>query len=118
MSLHTAIFQLSAHTRDSGADPRVRRRTVRQAGAPPGSRWPEEIAQKRSRRGDDVDRGARARPGEEVATDTSGKADSGRAPAAAEHEPDARYTFANERTFLAWMRTALALVAAGLAVIQ
>jgi len=36
----------------------------------------------------------------------------------AEHEPDARYTFANERTFLAWIRTALALVAAGLAVIQ
>ena len=35
-----------------------------------------------------------------------------------EHEPDARYTFANERTFLAWIRTALALVAAGLAVIQ
>ncbi|MGP8002068.1 MAG: YidH family protein [Streptosporangiaceae bacterium] len=39
-------------------------------------------------------------------------------PAATEHEPDARYTFANERTFLAWIRTALALVAAGLAVIQ
>jgi inner membrane protein YidH len=35
-----------------------------------------------------------------------------------EHEPDARYTFANERTFLAWIRTALALVAAGLAIIQ
>ena len=33
-------------------------------------------------------------------------------------DPDARYTFANERTFLAWMRTALGLVAAGLAVIQ
>jgi putative membrane protein len=30
-------------------------------------------------------------------------------------EPDARFTFANERTFLAWNRTALALVAAGLA---
>jgi putative membrane protein len=28
-------------------------------------------------------------------------------------EPDARYTFANERTFLAWSRTALALVVAG-----
>ena len=28
---------------------------------------------------------------------------------------DARFTFANERTFLAWNRTALALVAAGLA---
>jgi putative membrane protein len=33
-------------------------------------------------------------------------------------EPDARYTFANERTFLAWMRTALGLVAAGLAIVQ
>lgn len=33
-------------------------------------------------------------------------------------EPDARFTFANERTFLAWSRTALALVVAGLAVVQ
>ena len=33
-------------------------------------------------------------------------------------EPDARFTFANERTFLAWTRTALALVVAGLAIIQ
>jgi putative membrane protein len=33
-------------------------------------------------------------------------------------EPDPRFTFANERTFLAWNRTALALVAAGLAVAQ
>ncbi len=31
---------------------------------------------------------------------------------------DARFTFANERTFLAWIRTALALVAAGLAIVQ
>jgi len=30
-------------------------------------------------------------------------------------EPDARFTFANERTFLAWIRTALALLAAGVA---
>lgn len=29
-------------------------------------------------------------------------------------EPDARFTFANERTMLAWLRTALALAAAGL----
>src|SRR5580698_11541509 len=28
------------------------------------------------------------------------------APQASETEPDARYTFANERTFLAWTRTA------------
>ena len=33
-------------------------------------------------------------------------------------EPDPRFTFANERTFLAWNRTALALIAAGLAVAQ
>lgn len=26
-------------------------------------------------------------------------------------EPDARFTFANERTFLAWIRTSLALLA-------
>ena len=30
-------------------------------------------------------------------------------------EPDYRFTFANERTFLAWIRTALALLAAGVA---
>jgi putative membrane protein len=30
-------------------------------------------------------------------------------------EPDPRFTFANERTFLAWNRTALALIAGGLA---
>jgi putative membrane protein len=33
-------------------------------------------------------------------------------------EPDARYTFANERTFLAWSRTSLALVVGGLAIAQ
>lgn len=31
-------------------------------------------------------------------------------------EPDPRFSFANERTFLAWLRTALALMAAGVAV--
>ena len=30
-------------------------------------------------------------------------------------DPDPRFTFANERTFLAWNRTALALIAGGLA---
>jgi putative membrane protein len=30
--------------------------------------------------------------------------------------PDPRFSFANERTFLAWIRTSLALVAAGLGV--
>jgi putative membrane protein len=29
-------------------------------------------------------------------------------------EPDPRFTLANERTFLAWVRTALALVASGI----
>ena len=32
--------------------------------------------------------------------------------------PDYRFSFANERTFLAWIRTALALVAGGLAVTE
>ena len=46
------------------------------------------------------------------------------APGAPDHPPDAgahvdpRFTFANERTYLAWNRTALALVAGGLAVAQ
>ncbi len=31
-------------------------------------------------------------------------------------EPDPRFSMANERTFLAWIRTALALMAAGVAV--
>jgi len=30
-------------------------------------------------------------------------------------EPDPRFTFANERTFLAWIRTSLALLAGGVA---
>lgn len=31
-------------------------------------------------------------------------------------QPDIRFTLANERTFLAWLRTAIGLVAAGVAV--
>ena len=31
-------------------------------------------------------------------------------------EPDPRFSYANERTFLAWNRTALALISVGLAV--
>lgn len=38
--------------------------------------------------------------------------------AADETEPDYRFTLANERTFLAWQRTALGLLAASVAVIQ
>jgi putative membrane protein len=33
-------------------------------------------------------------------------------------EPDYRFTLANERTFLAWIRTALALIAGGVALVQ
>jgi putative membrane protein len=63
------------------------------------------------------DRGPSA--GEERQTDASGPS-SPAPPASAGRggEPDARFTFANERTFLAWIRTALALVAAGLAIVQ
>jgi putative membrane protein len=48
----------------------------------------------------------------EPADDHAGDAD------VAESEPDARFTFANERTFLAWTRTALAFVVAGLGIVQ
>jgi putative membrane protein len=34
------------------------------------------------------------------------------------NEPDYRFTLANERTFLAWIRTALALVAGGVLLVQ
>jgi putative membrane protein len=34
------------------------------------------------------------------------------------HEPDYRFTLANERTLLAWVRTSLALDAAGLGVVR
>jgi putative membrane protein len=33
-------------------------------------------------------------------------------------EPDVRFTYANERTFLAWNRTSLALIATGVAATQ
>jgi putative membrane protein len=35
-----------------------------------------------------------------------------------DHEPDVQLSFANERTFLAWQRTALGLITAGLAITQ
>jgi putative membrane protein len=40
------------------------------------------------------------------------------ADSAAEAEPDYRFTLANERTFLAWQRTALGLLAAAVALVQ
>ncbi len=39
-------------------------------------------------------------------------------PREGESEPDYRFTLANERTFLAWLRTALGLLAGGVAVHQ
>jgi putative membrane protein len=45
-------------------------------------------------------------------------ADSLEDPVEGGREPDPRFTLANERTFLSWSRTALALVAAGLAIAQ
>jgi putative membrane protein len=41
--------------------------------------------------------------------------DERRGPGAVGDEPDPRFSMANERTFLAWNRTALALIAAGAA---
>ncbi len=34
------------------------------------------------------------------------------------NEPDPRFTLANERTFLAWVRTSVALIGVGVAVVQ
>ena len=44
--------------------------------------------------------------------------DDDRAGSPADREPDYRFTLANERTFLAWIRTALGLLAGGVAVGQ
>jgi putative membrane protein len=49
---------------------------------------------------------------------TSSHDDHDPGPSDAGTEPDARFTLANERTFLAWNRTALALVVAGLGIVQ
>jgi len=53
---------------------------------------------------------------EPVGTDDPGRQDTPTVPQ--EIEPDARFTYANERTFLAWNRTALALIATGVAATQ
>jgi putative membrane protein len=54
-----------------------------------------------------------------MATDEPSSRRTGRAPL---HEvgeaPDYRFSLANERTFLAWVRTSLAMMAAGVAVVQ
>jgi putative membrane protein len=52
------------------------------------------------------------------ATPTAPGAPSGPGTPGGETEPDPRFTLANERTFLAWNRTALALVVAGLGIVQ
>src|ERR1700731_987022 len=53
-----------------------------------------------------------------VADDTTTRAGERGADTVAECEPDYRFTLANERTFLAWQRTALGLLAAAVAVVQ
>lgn len=64
------------------------------------------------------------RPSADQRVDGNAGSRAGQPPAPAEtgrstdSEPDARFTYANERTFLAWHRTALALVVAGLAIVQ
>jgi putative membrane protein len=62
-------------------------------------------------------RGGETGPAEMGAAST-GAASAGPATEPVETEPDPRFTLANERTFLAWSRTALALVAAGLGLVQ
>jgi len=60
------------------------------------------------------------RPGDDAAGPYQPAASAASAASAesGETEPDARFTLANQRTFLAWSRTALALVAAGLGIVQ
>ena len=57
-------------------------------------------------------------PVEERRAARDGHDDSGLGSSHTATEPDARFTLANERTFLAWNRTALALVVAGLGIVQ
>jgi putative membrane protein len=53
-----------------------------------------------------------------VADDPTGRDGERATDTTAECEPDYRFTLANERTFLAWQRTALGLLAAAVAVVQ
>jgi putative membrane protein len=53
-----------------------------------------------------------------VADNTATPAGERGADSKAEREPDYRFTLANERTFLAWQRTALGLLAAAVALVQ
>ena len=53
-----------------------------------------------------------------MADDPTGHDGERAADSTAECEPDYRFTLANERTFLAWQRTALGLLAAAVAVVQ
>jgi putative membrane protein len=53
-----------------------------------------------------------------VTDDSTTRAGEPGADIAGECEPDYRFTLANERTFLAWQRTALGLLAAAVAVVQ
>src|SRR6201998_2084357 len=58
------------------------------------------------------------RPGGGFMADNPTAADERGADTAADREPDYRFTLANERTFLAWQRTALGLLAAAVALVQ
>jgi putative membrane protein len=66
--------------------------------------------------------GSADEPGSEPATASAapeGSGDAARAVApGVERDIDVRFSYANERTFLAWNRTALALITAGLAITQ
>jgi putative membrane protein len=53
-----------------------------------------------------------------VGSDRSVARDADEVPPQPDAEPDVRFTYANERTFLAWNRTALALIATGVAATQ
>jgi putative membrane protein len=70
------------------------------------------------RAGTAAPRGDRAREVRQIATTPASPDPANGELPAAETEPDARFTFANERTFLAWTRTALAFMVAGLGVVQ